>query len=255
MAAFVWSARLPASYIKAVHPLATSSVAILLIIQILAKITGRDFTAVLRSYRVASLNPMKAGAGDYLLYLLGPSVIAFAVPMYGRYTLIKRNLPAVVTSTLVSTIGSFFVTALFVRWIALGSGPNANVVRLSVIARNVTTALAMIITDMLGGDMAIAASVVCLTGILGGTYGKMFLNAVGIVDPIARGLSMGASALGLGVAAVSDEPDAFPFAAIAMVLTAVVGTSLVTIPAVKDSLVHTTVGDMASAARGVGSNS
>jgi putative effector of murein hydrolase len=44
--------------------------------------------------------------------------------------------------------------------------------RLSVLVRNVTTALSMALTAMIGGKISIAASVVCVTGILGGTYGK-----------------------------------------------------------------------------------
>jgi putative effector of murein hydrolase len=48
---------------------------------------------------------------------------------------------------------------------------------------------------------------------------------------------MGAAGQGLGVAAMMPEKDAFPFAAINMVLTAICASTLVSIPAVKESLV------------------
>jgi putative effector of murein hydrolase len=65
---------------------------------------------------------------------------------------------------------------------------------------------------------------------------------MGVKDPIARGLGMGAAAQGLGVSALVSEPDAFPFAAISMVLTAICSTSLVSIPAVKNQLVSIATG-------------
>ena len=69
-------------------------------------------------------------------------------------------------------------------------------------------------------------------------YGKRLLDLVHIHDPITRGLAVGSAAQGLGVSSMVDEADAFPFAAMAMALTAVAGTVLVSIPAVKDALVH-----------------
>jgi hypothetical protein len=42
----------------------------------------------------------------------------------------------------------------------------------------------------------------------------------------------------LGVASLAGEPDAFPFAAMSMVLNAIAATVLVSIPAVKTALVE-----------------
>ena len=42
---------------------------------------------------------------------------------------------------------------------------------------------------------------------------------------------MGASGHGLGTAAMAEEPEAFPFAAIAMALNAALSTVLVSLPA------------------------
>jgi len=66
---------------------------------------------------------------------------------------------------------------------------------------------------------------------------------VGIKDPVSRGIGIGASAQGLGVASMSNEKEAFPFAAISMVLTAVVATTMVSIPAVKESIINLATGN------------
>lgn len=236
VAAYVWGARLPAGFTKVVHPLVTSCILLLALVQGLGMATGKEFKDVLRTYRVGTLDPMKTGAGDVLLYLLGPSVVSFAISMYSRRQLLKSNLLVVVIAMLISSAGGLFGTAAFVKAINLG-GASGAMVRLSVLSRNVTTALAMAVTEMLGGDISIAASVVVLTGIIGATYGKSLLTALGVTDPISRGLGIGSSSQGLGVASIADEPDAFPFAAISMVLTAICATTLVSIPSVKDALI------------------
>lgn len=237
VAAYVWCARLPASFTKAVHPLITSTALTLGVIRLTSMVTGSTFIDVLKTYKVGSLDLMKTGAGDVLLFLLGPAVVSFAIAMYSRRILLKENFKIVITAMLVSSVGGLFGTAAFVRAIQLG-GSTGVMVRLSVLSRNVTTALSMAIAAILGGDVSIAASVVVLTGIIGATYGRRMLDAMGIYDPLTRGLAVGAAAQGLGVSSMASEPDAFPFAAMSMVLTAVCATVLVSIPSIKDALVN-----------------
>ena len=242
VASYVWGARLPHGFVKFVHPLVTSSVAVLLLIQTLALATGSTQADILRSYKSGSFDILKVGSGDIFLDLGGTGVISFAVSMYSRRRVIFSNLAVLLTAMLVSSAGSMLSTAALVRLIALGGGVNGSLIRLSILSRNVTTALSMAITAMLGGDISIAAAIVCLTGVLGGTYGKALMNALGIADPITRGLGIGSSSQGLGVAAIADEPDAFPFAAISMVLTAIAATALVSIPSFRDTLIQVATG-------------
>jgi putative effector of murein hydrolase len=140
----------------------------------------------------------------------------------------------VIAAMLCSSVGGLFGTAWYIRLLGVGASV---MVRLSLLTRNVTTGLAIIITQMLEGDIAIAASVVVLTGIFAATVGRGMLDFFKIQDPVSRGLGMGAAGQGLGVAAMMPEKDAFPFAAINMVLTAICASTLVSIPAVKESLV------------------
>ena len=242
VAAYVWGyCSLPAAFTKIVHPLIIGTFLTLGVTQLSGWATGTTFLDMLKTYKVGSLDITKAGAGDILLHMLGPAVISFAVSMYSRKKLLKENLFVVLIAVLVSSVGGLFGTAAFVRAIQLG-GTNGALVRLSVLSRNVTTALAMAITSILGGDISIATSVVISTGITGATYGRSILTAMGIHDPVSRGLAIGASSQGLGVASVISEPDAFPFAAMSMVLTAMFATTLVSIPAVKDALVKLATG-------------
>ena len=237
---YVSAARLPTAFTKAVHPLLTSTgmTWAFLYVYGIATGTGADFIESIKTYKTGSLAWNVAGAGDYLLFCLGPSVVSFAVSMYSRKKLLLENIMIVVAAMLISSVGGLFGTAAFGRLIQLGgSSGNALMIRLSLLARNITTSLAIPVTQLLGGDIAIAVVVVVLTGIIGAQYGKKLLDLANIQDPITRGLAVGSAAQGLGVSSMVDEADAFPFAAMAMALTAVAGTILVAIPQVKDAVV------------------
>lgn len=240
-AGFVWGARLPSSITTVLHPLVTSTAVCLAGIQVLALGTGTEFLDVLRTFKVNSLDPMKMGGGDVLLWLLGPSVVSFAVAMYGRKQLLKDNLFIVFTAMILSSAGGLFGTAAFVRAISLG-GSNGKIARLSVLPRNVTTALAMAIASIIGGDVSIASVAVVLTGIFGATFGRRVMTRMGLHDPVTRGLGLGCAAQGLGVSSLVPEPDAFPFAAIAMILTAISATTIVSIPVTRDALINLATG-------------
>lgn len=236
---YVFGARLPSGFTKIVHPLVTSTAGTLLLTKLDSLVTGSSFEDVLRTYKAGSLSPSKMGAGDLLLFLLGPAVGCLSVPMYGRKKIMADNLLVVIAAMLCSSVGGLFGTAWFVRLLNVGS---SSMVRLSLLTRNVTTGLAIIITQMLEGNISIAASVVVLTGIFGATVGRGLMDFLKIDDPVSRGLGMGAAGQGLGVAAIMPEKEAFPFAAINMVLTGVGATALVTIPSVKKLLIDIATG-------------
>ena len=55
-------------------------------------LTGYTFLSMLKSYKHRTLKPFLAGAGDVLLFLLGPAVIALACQMYSRMKLMRENI-------------------------------------------------------------------------------------------------------------------------------------------------------------------
>ena len=227
---FVRGARFPKSFTKIVHPLVTCATLTWLMTSTMGTITGRSFMSMLAAYKV--------GAGAILLNFLGPSVASLACQMYDRRKLMKENLAEVTTAILVSSFGGLFGTAAAVRWLGIGSPA----LRLSLLTRNITSPLAMAIAGILNSNVSLAVSMVVVTGLLGANFGATLLDAVGIRDPVARGLGIGAAAHGLGTAAFANEKDAFPFAAIAMALTASACTVIVSVPPLKRALVSLALG-------------
>ena len=238
LSSFVFGSNLPKSFTKAVHPLVTTTGLTWVAAKVLTSLTGSTFLSILQTYKSGSLSPLLAGAGDLLLFLLGPAVVALACQMYGRKKLMRENIPEVGVSTLVSSFGGLYGTAAAARLLGIGNPT----LRLCLLSRNITSPLAMAIASILGADVSLAVTIVVLTGLFGANFGASILDAFGIKDAVARGLSIGAAAHGLGTAAFANEKDSFPFAAIAMALTASACTVLVSMPLVKKSVLKLALG-------------
>ena len=230
LSSFVFGSRL-LSIKKIVHPLVTCTGLTWTSMQLMTSLCpGTSFTSWLQVY--------KSTAGRLLLFGLGPAVVSLATSMYERRKLMRDNLKAVATAILVSTFSGLFGTAVAVRGLGLAS----HSVRLSLLSRNITSPLAMAIASMLGADVSMAVSMVVVTGLLGANFGGNLLSLCGIEDGVARGLAVGSAAHGLGTAALTQEKEAFPFAAIAMALTATAATVTVSIPFFQKLLVRIALG-------------
>ena len=238
LASFVFGARLPKPVTKLIHPLVTCTSFMLVLSQLMGMVTQRSFLTMIASYRTKSLSFMHTGPGDILLYMLGPSVVALACQMYSRKDLMRKNMAEVGTAAAVSSMAGLFGTAFMLRFFHILNP----LVRLSTLSRNVTSPLAIAIAGILGADTSLAVSMVVISGLIGANFGRAILDMAGIKDAVARGLGMGAAAHGLGTAAIAEEKDAFPFAAISMALTATGATVLVSVPAVKKALIKVALG-------------
>jgi putative effector of murein hydrolase len=232
LSTFVFGARLPKQFTKIVHPLVTCTSLTWLSMLVVGSLTGESFRSMIKSYAAVG------GAGPILLSFLGPAVISLACQMYDRRKLMQENIREVAVAITVSSVGGLFGTALAVRWLVLAN-PS---LRLALLSRNITSPLAMAIAGILGADVSLAVSMVVVTGLIGANFGANILDFVGISDPVARGLGIGAAAHGLGTAAIANEKDSFPFAAIAMALTASSCTVLVSLPQVKLILMKIALG-------------
>jgi len=223
---------------KVVHPLVQCTLLTWVGSKIIGMLTGTSFKNVLKTFKTGSLSPMTGGAGDILLFLLGPTVVSFGWQMYNRSKLIKENLKEVSTAVVTSSVGGLFGTAAAVRLLGILK-PS---LRLALISRNITSPLAIAIGSILEADISYAVTLVVISGLIGANSGASILNQFKILDPVARGLSIGAAAHGLGTAAFVNEKEAFPFSAVSMALTASLSTVLISIPAIRSLIVQIALG-------------
>lgn len=148
--------------------------------------------------------------------LLGPAVVALALPLY-------RNLPKIKTAS-VPILAGILVGG------ATGSASAIVIARLldapldiavSVSSKSATAAVSMGLAEKLGGIPALAGVVTVLTGIITAALGPPILNFLGIKAKAARGIAMGVTGHGLATAqALADDHEVGAYAGLAMGLTA-----------------------------------
>ncbi len=196
------------------HPLANPVLLAILIIAGLLRLTGTPY----RTYFEGA---------QFIHFLLGPATVALAFPLYEHRETVKRALLPMMVALIAGSITAF-VSAV---WIASILGIPRSML-LSLAPKSVTAGVAMGITEQLGGDPALTAVLVILTGITGAILATPLLNALGIKDWRARGLAVGLAAHGIGTArAFQVHPIAGTFAGIAMGLNALLTAILVPLAA------------------------
>ncbi len=136
-----------------------------------------------------------AVGGKYVLFLLGPSVVALGVPLYSRREEILAKKGPILVGVLAGAITSI-ASASGLAWLLGGTRK----VVLSLAPKSVTTPIAIGIVEKIGGIAPLTAAIVVLTGCLGAICGPEFCRAIGLRDPAAIGLAVGTASHGIGTA-------------------------------------------------------
>jgi putative effector of murein hydrolase len=171
-------------------------------------------------------------AGSLLMALLNPAVVALGFLLYRERALILRRTGPLLVTLLVAALLALFTTAALAS--RLGLDP---VFARAVIPRSVTTPIAIPIAGLLGADPGLTAALVVLTGVVGAVFGQPVLDVFRIEDPAARGMAVGASAHGIGTAALlADEPRSAAFSGVAFALMGAFSTLAASLPFCRDAL-------------------
>lgn len=138
--------------------------------------------------------------GRFISFFLGPSVVALGVPLYLRLQEMKRNAPAMLAAVLFGSLVG--IVSVVVPALMLGA---PSVVVRSLAPKSITTPIAIVVAESVGGDASLSAAFVVLTGILGAVIGPVVLRIVGVRHPVAFGLAMGSAAHGIGTARALEQ--------------------------------------------------
>ena len=158
---------------------------------------------------------------DILTILLGPATVALAVPLFLNLRRIRQLFWPIFT-TLV--IGGVFATGLVVL-LAWWFGAE-HMVLMTLAPKSVTSPIAMLVAEQIGGVAALAAVFVLITGVIGAIFGPPLLNLLKVHSPEARGMALGMTAHAVGTSvALHEGEEAGAFAALAMSLMGV-GTAV-----------------------------
>ena len=117
----------------------------------------------------------------YINYFLTPSTVCLAVPLYRQLKLLKEYAGAIVLSILSGTAACAIMS-----------------IYASLVPKSITTAIALGMTEEMGGVAAVTVMSVFLTGILGAVIAGTVFKLFHIEDPVAQGLAMGTASHAIG---------------------------------------------------------
>lgn len=155
-----------------------------------------------------------SGAG-YLTYFLVPLTVTFAVPMYRHLPLLRRHALPILLAVLIGVVSSVLSVSLICIFFGLG-----DIIARSLVSISVTTAIAIGITESLGGIVALTVSAVIITGILGASVSDIVCRRLGLCSPISCGLAIGNASHVAGTAkAMQMGPITGALSSLAIVLS------------------------------------
>lgn len=142
-----------------------------------------------------------AGYQDYLrgthwlVLMLGPATVAFALPIYEQRALIRRHGWVLLAGV---TVGS--ATAILSAWLFASLLGLSGAMRMSLLARSISTPFAMAVAGQIGGIANLTAVFVVLTGVCGAALGEILLKWMPLRSSAARGALFGMGAHAAGAA-------------------------------------------------------
>ena len=130
-----------------------------------------------------------------ITFLLTPSTVCLAVPLYKQSQILMKHLDAILLSLLSGCLaGILSVTILCLLLNA------SHTLLFSLLPKSITTAIAIGVSELIGGNSTITVGVVIITGIFGAMIAKTVLRIFHIQHPVAIGLALGNSAHAIGTA-------------------------------------------------------
>lgn len=135
-------------------------------------------------------------------WLLTPSTVCLAIPLYTQLEALKGNLKAIVLGIVAGTAVSLG-TILGLSAIFGLDG----VLAITLLPKSVTSAMAIALSETGGGIVALTAAAVIVTGVFGNMAGPFLCRIFKLSDPIAQGVAYGTAAHVIGTARARQHSE------------------------------------------------
>lgn len=133
--------------------------------------------------------------GRIIAVFVTPATVALAIKLEKNYIHLKNNYQAILTG-IVS--GVIFHTIMIFGFGLLFQFDTQMVGTL--FPKSITTAIAVGVSESMGGLVSLTVAVVVFTGIIGAVIGPAIFKLAKITDPVAQGIAMGSSSHAMGTA-------------------------------------------------------
>lgn len=176
-------------------------------------------SAILIAYLVVFKIPYEKyqAAGQHIDFLLKPSIVAMAIPLYLQWDTIKKQFGAILISQLVGCVVGLFSVVILAK--LMGA---ENDIIMSLAPKSVSTPIALEISSAVGGIPSITAAAVILTGLMGSVAGYQLLNLARITNPVSQSIAMGTASHAMGTMRALEFGDKHgAFASVGMIFNGI----------------------------------
>lgn len=142
-------------------------------------------------------------AGGQLIGLfVTPATVSLAIKLEKNYSYLKKNFKAIlsgiISGILFHTVMIFAFGLLFQFDVEMVS---------TLFPKSITTAIAVGVSESMGGLVSLTVAVVVFTGIIGSVIAPVIFKIAKITDPVAQGVAIGASSHAVGTTKAIEMGD------------------------------------------------
>ncbi|KQC98143.1 LrgB family protein [Acinetobacter soli] len=154
---------------------------------------------------------------QWIVWMLGPATVAFAIPIYEYRGIIRRHALAIGLGICIGMTAGIVSAFYLARWFHFDEQTT-----LSLMSRSISTPFAMALTAHIGGSVQLVIVFTMITGITGMVLGDVVLAILRLRSTLAQGASLGNAAHGFGTSkAYARHKDEGVIASLTMVLSGI----------------------------------
>lgn len=132
---------------------------------------------------------------DYLYYLLTPTTVCLAIPLYEQLKPLKNNFIAIILGILsgvLAGLGSILALSILFNF--------SHTMYVTLLPKSITAAMAMGVSEELKGIPSLTVPIVIMTEITGNIIAEKVCKLFRIKEPIAKGIAIGSASHAMGTA-------------------------------------------------------
>ena len=141
-----------------------------------------------------SYEEYKIGA-NYVTFFVAPATVSLIVPLYKNIETLKKNLIPVLVGIFAGAVTAIVSVILLANLFGISEQ-----LKLSLVSQSITTAIAIPLTEQIGGLGAIVSISISFRGILGAVFSPSILKFFRIENPVAKGVAIGTTSHASGTA-------------------------------------------------------
>lgn len=133
--------------------------------------------------------------GNYIGFFVTPATVALAIKLEKNFYYLKRFYKAILTGIFIGTLAHTIMIFIFAVIFNLDAAMIA-----TLYPKSITTAIAVGVSESMGGIISLTVAIVVFTGVVGTVLGEPILKLFKIHDPVAQGVALGMSSHAMGTA-------------------------------------------------------